>query len=133
MVILEIFAESYAHLSFQRTSRRCKYTFERHLVAKTWLEVNFQGQTGDIVVDDKAYIKSTEWEIVSKQGVIHEVKYDCCPAVYQATYSIIVGSQTWFLKKYEQFDFSKIFQMFLSGQNWVKVWSIYAILKLGEV
>ena len=53
------------------------------------MKFNFQGQTGDIVVDDKAYIKSTEWEIVSKQGVIHEVKYDCCPAVYQATYSII--------------------------------------------
>ena len=62
------------------------------LLNATWWrkhDFNFQGQTGDIVVDDKAYIKSTEWEIVSKQGVIHEVKYDCCPAVYQATYSII--------------------------------------------
>ena len=55
---------------------------------KPVLKSLFQGQTGEIVVDEKAYIKSTEWEIISKEGKIHEIKYDCCPATYQATYSI---------------------------------------------
>ena len=44
------------------------------------------GQTGDIAIDEAAYIKSTEWEIVSKTGTIHEVSYDCCPQVYQGPF-----------------------------------------------
>ena len=44
------------------------------------------GQTGEIAIDEAAYIKSTEWEIVSKTGTIHEVSYDCCPQVYQGPF-----------------------------------------------
>jgi len=49
------------------------------------------GQTGEINIDDSAYIKSTEWQIASKTGTVHEVSYDCCPQVYQdITFSIKV-------------------------------------------
>ena len=43
---------------------------------------------GEIQIDPSQYIKSTEWEIVGKDCVLNEAKYDCCPEIYQVGFSV---------------------------------------------
>ena len=38
---------------------------------------------GQILIEAAQYIKSTEWEIVGKECILNEGKYDCCPEIYQ--------------------------------------------------
>lgn len=80
MVVLEIIIESPAHVSDQWVKGQCKIYALQSLV---WSNTSAKGQTGDIAIDDSAYIKSTEWQIASKTGTVHEVSYDCCPQIYQ--------------------------------------------------
>ena len=56
------------------------------IVSKINLEI--QGQMGEIQIDPSQYIKSTEWEIVGKDCVLNEAKYDCCPEIYQVGFSV---------------------------------------------
>ena len=38
---------------------------------------------GELTLDAAMYSPSTEWELVSTEAKLNEVKYDCCPEVYQ--------------------------------------------------
>lgn len=38
---------------------------------------------GEVLIDPATYSASTEWELVSTEAKINEVKYTCCPEIYQ--------------------------------------------------
>ena len=43
---------------------------------------HFKGSKGEFILN-KNWIESKEWEVISKEGTIDEIKYDCCPDPYQ--------------------------------------------------
>ena len=53
----------------------------RHVIICTHLN-HLKGSKGEFFFN-KNTIESKEWEVLSKEGTIHEIKYDCCPDPYQ--------------------------------------------------
>ena len=77
--ILELY-EGFASLTI-----RPRYRRQRSEILNEIKEKNiFLGERGLIHIDERQYIPSTAWEIISKEGKLSETAYECCPQVYQA-------------------------------------------------
>ena len=80
---------------FPFDSQACSIVFGSWTQTKNLLELKFafptnENETESAPLYDELYSASTEWELVSSKAVLNEIKYVCCPDIYQdATFHFI--------------------------------------------
>ena len=80
---------------FPFDSQTCSIIFGSWTQTKNLVELKFTNPSNETELEsapmyNELYSASTEWELVSSKAVLNEIKYSCCPDIYQdATFHFV--------------------------------------------